>query len=246
MKTIGKVFVWLIAVALAIKVVGIAVAYFSKRIPENTVLAIRLEGAISEEAPQDALSELAFGPRITVADIVEALDRARTDPRITGIAVRVGEPRMGLAKMQEIRQKIREFHGSGKFSVAYLEFATNRSYYLASACQTLILMPKSVLYVRGLMTSTTFFRGTLDKLGVYPDLYHIGDYKNAINVYTERKYSPAHREADLALLEDIQLQFLRGLAEARTVKPEEMEQAIARGPFTSEEALAAKLVDRLG
>jgi protease-4 len=246
MKTIGKVFVWLIAIVLALEVVSLAVGYFSRWIPKNTVLAIRLEGSISEEAPQDALSELAFGQRTTVADIVEALDRARTDPRIRGLVVRVGEPLMGLAKMQQVRRKIREFNRSGKFSVAYLEFGTNRSYYLASACQTVILMPRSVLYLRGLMTSTTFYRGTLDKLGVYPDLYHIGEYKNAMNVYTEKKYSPPHREADLALLEDFQRQFIRGLGETRGMPPEEMEQAIARGPFSSEEALAAKLVDRLG
>jgi protease-4 len=246
MKTIGKAFVWLIAIVVALELVSLAVGYFSRWIPKNTILAIRLEGSISEEAPQDTLSELVFGQRTTVADIVEALDRAQTDPRITGLVVRVGEPLMGLAKMQQVRRKIREFNRSGKFSVAYLEFATNRSYYLASACQTVILMPRSVLYVRGLMTSTTFYRGTLDKLGVYPDLYHIGEYKNAMNVYTEKKYSPPHREADLALLEDFQRQFIRGLGETRGMPPEEMEQAIGRGPFSSEEALAAKLVDRLG
>ena len=245
-KTIGKVFVWLIAVVVALEVLGLAVSYFSRRIPKNTVLVMRLEGRISEEAPQDTLSELAFGQRTAVADIVEALDRARTDSRITGLVVHVGQPVMGLAKMQEVRRKIREFNRSGKFCVAYLEFATNRSYYLASSCQTVMLMPRSVLYVRGLMTSTTFFRGTLDMLGVYPDLHHIGDYKNALNVYTEKKYSPPHREADLALLQDFQSQFLRGLGESRGMKPEEMERTISRGPFTSEEALAAKLVDRLG
>ena len=245
-KTIGKVFVWLIAVVVALEVLGLAVSYISRRIPQNTVLVMRLEGSISEEAPQDTLSELAFGQRTAVADIVEALDRARTDSRITGLVVHVGQPVMGLAKMQEVRRKIREFNRSGKFCVAYLEFATNRSYYLASSCQTVMLMPRSVLYVRGLMTSTTFFRGTLDMLGVYPDLHHIGDYKNALNVYTEKKYSPPHREADLALLQDFQSQFLRGLGESRGMKPEEMERTISRGPFTSEEALAAKLVDRLG
>ena len=245
-KTIGKVFVWIIAVVVALEFLSLAVSYFTKRIPSNTALVLRLEGSISEEAPQDTLSELAFGQRTTVADIVEALDRARTDPRITGLVVRVGEPLMGLAKMQEVRRKIREFNRSGKFSVAYLEFATNRSYYLASACKTVIFMPRSVLYVRGLMTSTTFYRGTLDKLGVYPDLYHIGEYKNAMNVYTEKKYSPPHREADLALLEDFERQFVRDLAESRGMTPELMEQTIARGPFSSEEALAAKLVDRLG
>ncbi|MGD0920853.1 MAG: signal peptide peptidase SppA [Terriglobia bacterium] len=245
MRKIGKVILVLIAIVLAVEILAITVSYFSRRIQPNTVLTVRLEGEIEEQPPQDPLTEAFFGARTTVTDVVQALDRAETDPRITGIEVRVGESTLGMAKIQEIHQKIREFNRKGKFSVAYLEFATNRSYYLASACQTVILLPTSLFHVRGMMTSTTFLRGTLDKLGVYPDLYHIGDYKNAMNVYTEKKYTPAHREADRTLLEDFYQQYLRGVAEGRGMKLEEVRKAIEKGPYTSQEALATKLIDRL-
>lgn len=246
MRKIGRIFLGLVGLILLLQIVGMVVMFYTRRIRPNTVLTIRIEGEIPEQAPSSALRELLAGPPTTVTDIVEALDRARTDPRINGIEVRVSESTMNMGKIQEIREKIREFSRAGKFSVAHLEFATNRPYFLASACQTVILLPKSLLYVRGLMASTTFFRGTLDKLGINPDLYHIGDYKNAMNVYTEKKYTPAHREADQALLEDWYHEFLRGVAEARGLKPQEVENAIRRGPFTSQEALAAKLVDRVG
>jgi len=245
MRRIGKVILWLIAIFLVIEILGITVTYFSRRIGPNTVLTLRLEGSIEEQPPQDALTAALFGPQTTVTNIVEALDRAGNDPRITGIEVRVGESTMSMGKIQEVHQKIREFNRKGKFSVAYLEFATNRSYYLAAACQTVVLLPTSLFHVRGLMTSTTFLRGTLDKLGIYPDLYHIGDYKNAMNVFTEKKYTPAHREADQALLEDLYRQFLRGIAEGRGTKLEEVESAVAKGPLTAQEALTARLVDRV-
>jgi protease-4 len=245
MRKIGKVVLVLVAVVLLVEVVVLSVSYLSRRIQPNTVLTLRLEGEIEEQPPPDPLTEALFGARLTVTDIVEALDRAETDPRITGIEVRVGASTLGVAKIQEIHQKIREFNRQGKFSVAYLEFATNRSYYLASACQTVILLPTSLFHVRGLMTSTTFLRGTLDKLGIYPDLYHIGDYKNAMNVFTEKKYTPAHREAEQTLLEDIYHQYLRGVAEARGLKLEEVQKALEKGPYTSQEALATKLIDRV-
>jgi len=245
MRKIGKIILVLIAIVLAVEILAITVSYFSRRIQPNTVLTVRLEGEIEEQPPQDPLTEAFFGARTTVTDVVQALDRAETDPRITGIEVRVGESTLGMAKIQEIHQKIREFNRKGKFSVAYLEFATNRSYYLASACQTVILLPTSLFHVRGMMTSTTFLRGTLDKLGIYPDLYHVGDYKNAMNVYTEKKYTPAHREADQTLLEDFYQQYLRGVAEGRGMKLEEVKRAIEKGPYTSQEALATKLIDRL-
>lgn len=245
MRTIGKVILVLVGIVLVVEILVITVSYFSRRIQPNTVLTVRLEGEIEEQPPQDPLTEAFFGARTTVTDVVQALDRAEADPRITGIEVRVGESTLGMAKIQEIHQKIREFNRKGKFSVAYLEFATNRSYYLASACQTVILLPTSLFHVRGMMTSTTFLRGTLDKLGIYPDLYHVGDYKNAMNVYTEKKYTPAHREADQTLLEDFYQQYLRGVAEGRGMKLEEVRKAIEKGPYTSQEALATKLIDRL-
>lgn len=246
MKKIGKVFLWLIAIFLVLEVLGIVVGHGLRRIRPGTVLSLRIEGNIPEQAPQEPFRQLLAGPTTTVTDIVEGLDRARTDPRITGIAVRVGESTMNTAKLQEVRDKIQEFNRAGKFSVAFLEFATNRSYYLASACQTVFLLPSSLLYVRGMMASTTFYRGALDKLGIYPDFYHLGDYKNATNVYTEKKFTQAHREAVQALLGDWYHEFLRDVAEGRRLKPDEVETAIKKGPLTSREALSAKLVDRVG
>jgi len=245
MKKFGKIVLTLIVIVLALQVVGLVVMYFSRRIRPNTVLTARIVGEIPEQAHADALRDLLAGPPTTVTDIVEALDRARTDPRITGLELRISESTMNMGKIQDVREKIREFNRTGKFSVAYLEFATNRSYYLASACQTVILLPKSLLYVHGMMASTTFLRGTLDKLGIYPDLYHIGDYKNAMNIYTEKKYTPAHREATQALLGDWYEEYLRGVAEARGLNRVEVEKLVAKGPFTSEEALGARLVDRV-
>ncbi len=157
-KKLGKAILWVVAVLVGVELCAVVVSYFVRRIPSHTVLEVRIEGEIPEQASRDPLAELT-GSVTTVTDIVEGLDRARTDPRITGIKVRVGPSTMNMGKMQEVREKIRDFNRSGKFSVAYLEFATNGAYYVASACQTLILLPKSELYVHGLMADSTFFKG---------------------------------------------------------------------------------------
>jgi protease-4 len=245
MKKAGKIILIVIGVILALQVVTITWIYLAKRVKPNTVLSFRIEGEIPEQAPQDSLRDLFVGPTTTVTDITEAIDRARTDPHITGLEVRISETTMNMAKIQEIRERIHAFNHAGKFSVGYLEFATDRSYYLASACQTLFLLPASELYVRGLMASTTFLRGTFDKLGIYPDFFHIGEYKNASNIYTEKKYTPAHREATQALVDDWYHEFLWGVAKSRDLKVEDVEKTIAAGPFNSGAAPATHLVDRL-
>ncbi len=245
MKRIGKIILLVLATFVAVVVVAIFGIIYSRRVKPHTVLVIRIEGEIPEETPQNSLQEIFNGPTTTVTDITEGIERARTDPHITAIELHVGETSMSMGKIQEIRDSIRSFNRARKLSVAYLEFATNRSYYLSSACTTLEMLPKSEFHLHGIMASTTFLRGTFDKLGIFPDFLHIGDYKNATNVYTEKKFTAAHREATKALVDDWYRQLVQGIAASRNMKPEEVEKAIAAGPYNSDDAPATGLVDRV-
>jgi protease-4 len=244
MKNLWKI-ILVVVIVLALPVLVIIGIIYARRVKPNTVLVVRVEGEIPEQTPPYSLQDMFNGPTTTVTDITEGIERARTDPHITGLEVRVDETDMSMGKIQEIRDRIQAFNRARKFSVAYLEFATNRSYYLASACQTLIMLPKSEFHLHGMMASTTFLRGTFDKLGIYPDFLHIGEYKNATNVYTEKKFTAAHREATKGLVDDWYRQFVQGVAASRGLKPEEVERVIAAGPYNSDAAPATHLVDRV-
>lgn len=245
MKHLGKIILLIIALVVAVPVLAIVGIIYAHRIKPNTVLVVRIEGDVPDEPPQSGLGSIFGGNALSVTDITEGLDRARTDPHIAALELHVGETGMSMGKIQEIRESIRAFNHARKLSVAYLEFATNRSYYLASACQTIEMLPKSEFHLHGMMASTTFYRGTFDKLGIVPDFLHIGDYKNATNVYTEKKFTPAHREATKDLVDDWYRQFVRDIAVSRNMKPEDVEKAIAAGPYTSDDAPATGLVDRV-
>lgn len=246
MKNIWKIILVVGGIVIVLPGLTILGIIYAHRVKPNTVLVVRIEGEIPEQTPQNSLQDMFSGPSTTVTDITEGIERARTDPHITGIELRVGESTLSMGSIQEIRDRLRAFNNAGKFSVGYLEFATNRSYYLASACATLIMLPRSEFHLHGMMASTTFLRGTFDKLGIYPDFLHIGDYKNATNVYTEKKYTAAHREATKSLVDDWYRQFVQGVAASRNLKPAEVERLIAAGPYNSDEAPATGLVDRVG
>ncbi len=170
MKGIRVIIALIIAVVVAVPTVAIIGIIYARRIKPHTVLVIRIEGEIPEQSPQSSLEAIFNGPPTSVTDITEGIDRARTDPHITALELRVGETDMSMGKIQEIRDSIQAFNRARKLSVAYLEFATNRSYYLASACQTLEMLPKLEFHLHGMMASTTFLRGTFDKLGNLPGL----------------------------------------------------------------------------
>ena len=245
MKSIRIIILLVVVIVVGVPVLAILGIIYARRIKPNTVLVVRIEGEIPEATSQYSLQDIFNGPSTTVTDITEGIERARTDPHITVLELRVGENAMSMGKIQEVRDSIRSFNRARKLSVAYLEFATNRSYYLASACQTLMMLPKSEFHLHGMMASTTFLRGTFDKLGIYPDFLHIGDYKNATNVYTEKKFTAAHREATKGLVDDWYRQFVQGVAVSRNMVPGEVEKLIAGGPYNSDDAPATGLVDHV-
>jgi len=147
--------------------------------------------------------------------------------------------------VQEIRDAVIDFKKSGKRISAYLEYAGEREYYLASAADRIYLMPTSSLDVTGVATYEVFLKGTLDKIGAQADFEKIGDYKTAPNQLTQTTFTPAHREMTESLTRDMYDQLVRGIAETRKKNVEEVRALIDQGPFLAEQALKAGLVDAL-
>ena len=248
-KTIYKVmaiqFVLGLLALIVIELMVIFALRYGNRIRPDSVLVLRVRGVVTEEAPQGLFADASLGQVTVLSDLLEALDRAAGDDRINGVVLRPGSFSMNMGKIQELRDKIRDFNRSGKFTAAFLESADNRSYYLATACESISFVPHSILAVKGMMAQATFLRGTLDLLGVRTDVIHTGDYKTSANYLTEKGYTAAHREATRKLLEDWYDGFISGLGEGRQIFPKRMAELVAEGPFTSGEALEAGLVDRL-
>ena len=123
--------------------------------------------------------------------------------------------------------------------MAFLEYAGDREYYLATACEKIYLLPSSPLHLTGVVSYEVFLRGTLDKIGAYPDFEHIGDYKTAPNAFTETTFTPAHREMAESLNRDAFEQLVQAIADSRKMSEREAEALIDSGPFLPEEALRA-------
>jgi len=208
------------------------------------MLMLRVGGTLAEIAPSDVLGYLRGVRTPTVRSIVENLRKARIDSRVSAVLLKpTGFESPFWGKVQEIRDAVLEFKKSGKPVYAYLEYGGDREYYLATAADKIYLMPSSPLDLNGLATYELFLRGTFDKIGAYPDLHHIGDYKTAINVFTEKGYTPAHKEMDESLNRDLYEQLVRGIADGRKKSEATMRALIDQGPFLPEDALRAGLVD---
>jgi len=238
----------LIIILLLIVIIGIGVAVSAVgRVPSRSTLVIRLEGTIEEQRPTDLFSAFS-GETIPVThDYTDELDTARNDPRVKALVVRVGLLSTGWAKLEEIRSHILSFRSSGKPSICYLggDGIGNPEIYVASACQQVWLVPTDPVDIHGMMAESTFLRGSLDKLKIIPDYYHIAEYKTATNQLTEKKFTPAHHEEVQTLLKGIYDQYLTDVSQARGLDRGQFEKLLNQGPLSAEEALSGKLVDRL-
>jgi protease-4 len=215
------------------------------------VLEANFEAPLAEYVPDDPVARALFGERPSLRDVLDALTRASEDRRVKGLIARVGAAPLGMAQVQELRDAIRRFREHKKFAVAFAETfgefgPGGNAYYLATAFDEIWLQPSGDVGLTGVLAEAFFLRGTLDKLGITPRLDHRYEYKNAMNIFTERKFTPAHREATERVVKSFASQMLRGIAEGRRMSEEQVRALVDRGPLLGPEALNAKLVDGLG
>lgn len=214
----------------------------------NSYLEINLSGEIQEKAYPDPLTSLFSGGKpFSIYDIWMNLRKAKVDNRIKTLVLRLGYLQCDWAKVEEIREMILDFRTSGKKAYAYIEEALDfdKEYYLATACDKIILHPLGSLIINGIGGNTPFVKNALDKLGIKAEFEHVEEFKTAYNIFTEEGFTPAHKEMMESLYESIFSHYTKGIAEARGKSEEEIRAIIDHAYYQGEKALESGLVDEL-
>jgi protease-4 len=240
----------LLGAAVVLSIVAMFLIYLlvgrEPPVPSNALLTLRVGGDLAEVAPGDIVGFLRGVRTPSLRSVVDTLRKARVDPRIGAILLKpTGFDSPYWAKIQEIRDAVLDLKNAGKPVYAFLEAASAREYYLAATADKVFLMPTATLDLTGVATYELFLRGTLDKVGAFPDMHHIGEYKTAINTFTEKGYTKEHKEMDEALSRGVFDQLVRGIADGRGKSEAEVRNLIDDGPFLPENALRTGLVDDL-
>jgi protease-4 len=215
------------------------------------ILELDLTEGLSEARPADPVSAVLSRNRMVLADLLDALRRARRDPRVTTLVARLGGRGIGLAAVQELRRAVLDFAAAGKATVAWAESygefsAGNVQYYLATAFDTIWLQPSGDLGLTGIASERVFLRGALDKIGAEFQVAKRHEYKSAAEQFTERGYSAPAREATERLTASVTEQLTAAIAERRKLAPELVGELIDAGPFLAEQARERGLIDQLG
>lgn len=241
---IGGIFAALVVVTL----VGVAVLWMALRkgeptIRDNSVLMLRVSGSLPDYSPDDPFKRILGGPDQSLTGLVMQFKKAKVDKRIKAVLLDVNMSGVGWGKAEEIREAIADFRSSGKPVYAYIELGLNKEYYIATAADKIIVPPPGELFINGLAADVLFFRGSLDKLGIYPDIYQIGKYKTAADMFTQKQMTDAHRQYINELLDDLYGRYVNTIAQARNKTPDEVRALIDNAPYDAEQAKNAGLID---
>jgi protease-4 len=216
-------------------------------VPGGCILELDLQSAPPETAGFDPVRFVTGAGRpMVLREAVAAIHRAADDDRVLGMIARVQLSAAAPAVVQELREAVVAFTAA-KPSLAWAEtYPGTLSYYLASAFGEVWMQPSGTVGLIGFATNALFLRDALGKAGVEAQFVARGEYKSAANLFTETRYTDAHREADTRLIESLHSQVWQGIADARGIDGAELDALADRAPLLRDDAVAGKLLDRIG
>ena len=216
-------------------------------VPDGCVLELDLLSAPPEASGFDPMAIIGGSGRpLVLREAIAAIHRAADDPRISGLIARVQIPAAAAGPVQELRDAIAAF-SDVKPSLAWAEtYPGTLSYYLASAFREVWMQPSGTVGLVGFATNALFLRDALAKAGIEAQFVARGEYKSAANLFTQDRYTEAHREADSRLLDSLHGQVWKEIAASRHIEPAAVDELANKAPLLRDDAVTGRLVDRIG
>src|SRR6202022_4641322 len=149
------------------------------------------------------------------------------DPRIKGGILHLRPVGMSMATLQDLREMVGKLRESGRRVVAWAPFYSTGTYYLACACDEILLMPTGTVQPLGFASTGMFLRDGLARFGIEADFVQISPYKSAADTLTKSKMSPELREQVTWLLDSQYKELLGAIASGRMLDERDARARIA-------------------
>lgn len=156
----------------------------------------------------------------TMVEVIRAqLERAREDHRVKAVLLRVDSPGGEVLASDEIYRAIADFEKkSGKAVVVSMgSLAASGGYYVASAARWIVANELTITGSIGVILHTWNYRNLMNKVGLRPEVYKSGKYKDMLSGEREpNEIPPEERAMVQALIDETYARFKRVVEEGRT------------------------------
>ena len=237
---------WIILVLI---VLVIGVIWFSGREPRiepGSFLVVPLRGSYSDGHAPGVIERLIGSQQLSLTDLLLELEKAAVDERVEGVILKVAPFSLSFANVQEIRQACEALKAKQKQVIAWVAGETDRGnaeYYLASVADKVYFAETTMMPLLGLRANYLFLGGVWDSVQLDVQSEQMREYKTFGDVFTRSSMSEPHRDMANALLDDLNGQFLQGIAEARGLTPASVQGLIDAPTLTPDDYRRANLID---
>ncbi|MES2478598.1 MAG: signal peptide peptidase SppA [Bacteroidota bacterium] len=233
-------------------IVGIATSAVSDKaedkvvVKDNSMLRLDLSESFHEQGEENSFSFMGNGggSEAGVYEIGNAMEAAAKDAKIKGLYIKLAPSPNSFATLQQIRDAVLRFKKSGKFVYAYGESVTQGALYVASAADSIFVNPAGDVELKGLHTELAFFKNTLAKLEVEPQIFYAGKFKSATEPFRAEKMSEPNRQQVMAIQADIWNEFTAAIAGHAHTTDSGIHQLAQAGAIQfPQDALNHKIID---
>ncbi|XXT20563.1 signal peptide peptidase SppA [Sorangium sp. So ce429] len=216
--------------------------------PRGGYVVLEIDGPVVDLQPPRVRLALWLRPRkrapLSVERVRELGKHLMKDARPAGLLLRMRSVHAGPAVIASLRDALLEIRAGGKDIVAYLPMgADNTMLLLASAARAIVVGPETLVSPLGFAVEGRYVRRALEQVGVEPEVFAKGMYKNAGEVLVRDAMSDAQREQVGALLDARLGDLVASLAQGRRVDRETAARWIDEAPYGAEQGVARGIID---
>ena len=237
-----------------------AVSSSMPSVPDRTALVVKPEGRLVEQLSGDAVQraiENAQGQQrqeTLLWDLVSAIRGAAADNRIRVLVLDPDKMAgAGQPELEELARAIDKFRASGKPIIAYGTAFDQDQYYLAAQADQVYLDPSGYVMIEGYSRYSLYFKGLLQKLGVDVNVFRVGTFKSAVEIFTRSDMSAADKQQSQSYLDVLWSTYQKAVTGARKLPAAAIENYVDSLPKTvsaangdaAKVALQARLVTGL-
>ena len=233
LATVAGIFaVSIIGVILLFMIIGAIISSAEKQVvvENNSMLVLDMGRQIVDRAPNDPFEdmELPFLSQVKslgLDDIFTSLENAAADDNIKGVYLKLSMFGGGMASVEEIRNALIEFKKNCDkpiYAHADQYMMDQKSYYLATVADKIVIHPEVSVDFRGLGGEMLFFRNALDKVGIEMQIVRHGKFKAAVEPFMLDKMSAENREQQLTYMNSLWNHMLKGISEKRNIPVEKL------------------------
>ncbi|MFK5921099.1 MAG: signal peptide peptidase SppA [Verrucomicrobiota bacterium] len=218
---------------------------------DKTWLYLDFKESIVDRGNKDPFANFDFNtfnavPQLGLNDILQGLEKAAEDDRITGIYLDMKVANAGFASMNEIRRALEVFKASGKPVKAYADYMGQKAYFLATVADTISLNPAGGLELQGLSSQQMFYKQALEKLDVEVQVIRHGKFKGAVEPFILEQMSPENKLQTSKYVTSLWDKMAAGMAEGRGITIQQIDQIADELKLRSaKDAKDLHLVDQL-